>query len=73
MSLRRFANHYVRTIVHRGNSQICDAEGNILAHIGPKSDVVIDAFVTLAPLDAGETGADNGPLPPPQREPNTVK
>jgi predicted amidohydrolase len=68
-----FANHYVRTIVHRGNSQICDTKGNILAHIGPKSDVVIDAVVTLAPLDAGETGADDGPSPPPQQEPDPNK
>jgi predicted amidohydrolase len=48
-----FANVYRPTFIHEGNSQICDAEGNVITSVGAMPDVVIDAEVTLPPVTAG--------------------
>jgi hypothetical protein len=50
-----FANHWVDTFLHQGNTQICDAEGNVLAHVGRKPNVVIDAVITLPPAPEAES------------------
>jgi predicted amidohydrolase len=45
-----FANAYFRTLLHQGNSQICDAQGNLVARVGPTANVVIEGQVTLPPV-----------------------
>lgn len=46
-----FANHWKNRILYQGNSQICDAEGRVLAHVGPQPNVVVDAVVDLPPVE----------------------
>jgi N-carbamoylputrescine amidase len=45
-----FANHWEDKLSSMGNSQICDAQGNILAHVGRKSNAIVDAVVALPPV-----------------------
>jgi predicted amidohydrolase len=42
-----FANKFRPTGIHLGNSQIADASGKLLAHVGPEPNVVIDAELEI--------------------------
>jgi predicted amidohydrolase len=45
-----FANAYRPTDWHRGNSQIVDASGKLLARVGPEPNAVIDAELEIPAL-----------------------
>ncbi|HJQ83591.1 MAG TPA: carbon-nitrogen hydrolase family protein [Candidatus Binatia bacterium] len=45
-----FANRWYPAKIYRGNSQICDADGNVLAQVGPHPNVIVDAVVELPPV-----------------------
>jgi N-carbamoylputrescine amidase len=46
-----FANHWMNRLLLKGNTQICDARGNILARVGPQPNAVVDAEVELPPVE----------------------
>jgi predicted amidohydrolase len=43
------SNHFLRRFIYIGNSQIIDAEGNVLARAGAKEDEILVAGITLPP------------------------
>jgi predicted amidohydrolase len=44
-----FANQWTKGFLYQGNTQICDAAGNVLARVGPEPNRVIDAVIELPP------------------------